>query len=315
MGGGKMPKTREALAKPGGSGPVVPWVGPCGFAPGTGSSPNLRSAGSETYRFERRPTRRDFQNFKFEKASKCILFLFFLLLAGSCATVSIPPYWPEIVYDPPVDVSNHISYERLAPGERKNYAAVLYKELEKYPAEYFKIVKLKNIVLVKNLKSDNFSVAGLVDGHTNLPFIGINGKDYNITFLKSTLHHELNHYTENVLWRRLNYRWDAYDALYTGNRNPKMIRGEPYDPYKWKIYTPALRGFLNYYSALEPSEDRSEIISHYLTDEYHNTLLEKSKIDDLFHQKVMLLFSHYEENLGFSRLVDTYLEEREKHTF
>jgi hypothetical protein len=124
----------------------------------------------------------------------------------------------------------------------------------------------------------------------------------------------MNHNAEFVLWHTYNYRWDTYESLYSESvDDAKAVRENAH--ISQQRYTPALRGFLNIYSTQAPWEDRSEIIAYYMTDSYHNLLIEKSKIDPLFHKKVMLLLLHYEENFCFSNLVNTYLKERENLSF
>jgi hypothetical protein len=243
-----------------------------------------------------------------------ILFPVLFLLIGSCATISLPNYLPEIVCDEHTAAADHITYELLDAKEKRKYTYTLYKELQKYPIEYFNRVNLKKIFLVKNLRSDNHKVAGLVDLQTNFIFISIGDGDYDIELLKNSLHHEMNHNAEFVLWHDYNYNWAAYESLYNESvHDTKAIREEAGIPQH--RYIPALRGFLNIYSTQAPWEDRSEIIAYYMTDSYHHLLIEKSKIDALFHKKAMLLLMHYEENFGFSNLVATFLEERENYTF
>jgi hypothetical protein len=200
--------------------------------------------------------------------------------------------------------SSKITYELLEAEKHDYYTNLILAEMVKYPDGFFDRIGLGTVAIVRYLKNNNVSVGGVADPENHILFIEASS-DANTKFI---FHHELNHCTDYFIMRNYTYHWDQWWVLYHDNYIGGNALQEDENGNALLPHWATLSGFLNNPSTKNQKEDRSEMMAYYLTDNLNIFFIEKAKNDELFYQKVVLLFTFYKEELDFNLLDDFLLK-------
>lgn len=176
--------------------------------------------------------------------------------------------WPDVTYDLCTDST-----------EIFNYLSLLYQEYKKYPPGFFEKIRIKKIIVCKNLALRDQYRAAIPDPKKNSVVLSLNGQKGIFTeyYLTYVMHHELHHCTEFSLWKSMIYKWPEWNKL--NSKNFKYQKGgsvaykKENTAVNWLGSTHPHEGFINLYSTTGPEEDRSELMAMLMTEKGNADIL------------------------------------------
>jgi len=138
---------------------------------------------------------------------------------------------------------------------------IIFKNLNRYSAEFLKKVNLKYIVMCENLSISGINTAGIPDHVMKTLIIDLK---FNEKYFERVIHHELFHIISDGFkdlfneeeWKKFNDPNFKYADCSTCSKNLGL------DTYK------NTNGFFTEYSMTIPSEDMAEVYSHLISGNY-----------------------------------------------
>ena len=150
---------------------------------------------------------------------------------------------------------------------------IIFKNLNRYSAEFLKKVNLKYIVMCENLSISGINTAGIPDHVMKTLIIDLK---FNEKYFERVIHHELFHIISDGFkdlfneeeWKKFNDPNFKYADCSTCSKNLGL------DTYK------NTNGFFTEYSMTIPSEDMAEVYSHLISVNY------KTSSDKILNKKI-----------------------------
>jgi hypothetical protein len=136
--------------------------------------------------------------------------------------------------------------------------------LSNYPPRLIASSRVRKVKLCKDLILDSKPLAALTIASSGAIYIDITNCIGRSECLIATIHHELFHVIDNeLLLKKLNtVSWESLNGRnFRYGSGPSIAR----DDRNAGVPNTPLAGFVNYYSTLEPKEDRAEIFSFMMT--------------------------------------------------
>ena len=153
---------------------------------------------------------------------------------------------------------------------------IIFKNLNRYSAEFLKKVNLKYIVMCENLSISGINTAGIPDHVMKTLIIDLK---FNEKYFERVIHHELFHIISDGFkdlfneeeWKKFNDPNFKYADCSTCSKNLGL------DTYK------NTNGFFTEYSMTIPSEDMAEVYSHLISGNY------KTSDDKILNKKIKFI--------------------------
>ena len=153
---------------------------------------------------------------------------------------------------------------------------IIFKNLNRYSAEFLKKVNLKYIVMCENLSISGINTAGIPDHVMKTLIIDLK---FNEKYFERVIHHELFHIISDGFkdlfneeeWKKFNDPNFKYADCSTCSKNLGL------DTYK------NTNGFFTEYSMTIPSEDMAEVYSHLISGNY------KTSSDKILNKKIKFI--------------------------
>ena len=153
---------------------------------------------------------------------------------------------------------------------------IIFKNLNRYSAEFLKKINLKYIVMCENLSISGINTAGIPDHVMKTLIIDLK---FNEKYFERVIHHELFHIINDGFkdlfneeeWKKFNDPNFKYANCSTCSKNLGL------DTYK------NTNGFFTEYSMTIPSEDMAEVYSHLISGNY------KTSDDKILNKKIKFI--------------------------
>ena len=153
---------------------------------------------------------------------------------------------------------------------------IIFKNLNRYSAEFLKKINLKYIVMCENLSISGINTAGIPDHVMKTLIIDLK---FNEKYFERVIHHELFHIINDGFkdlfneeeWKKFNDPNFKYADCSTCSKNLGL------DTYK------NTNGFFTEYSMTIPSEDMAEVYSHLISGNY------KTSKDKILNKKIKFI--------------------------
>jgi len=153
---------------------------------------------------------------------------------------------------------------------------IIFKNLNRYSAEFLKKINLKYIVMCENLSISGINTAGIPDHVMKTLIIDLK---FNEKYFERVIHHELFHIISDGFkdlfneeeWKKFNDPNFKYADCSTCSKNLGL------DTYK------NTNGFFTEYSMTIPSEDMAEVYSHLISGNY------KTSDDKILNKKIKFI--------------------------
>ena len=153
---------------------------------------------------------------------------------------------------------------------------IIFKNLNRYSAEFLKKINLKYIVMCENLSISGINTAGIPDHVMKTLIIDLK---FNEKYFERVIHHELFHIINDGFkdlfneeeWKKLNNPNFKYANCSTCSKNLGL------DTYK------NTNGFFTEYSMTIASEDMAEVYSHLISGNY------KTSRDKILNKKIKFI--------------------------
>ena len=153
---------------------------------------------------------------------------------------------------------------------------IIFKNLNRYSAEFLKKINLKYIVMCENLTISGINTAGIPDHVMKTLIIDLK---FNEKYFERVIHHELFHIINDGFkdlfneeeWKKFNDPNFRYADCSTCSKNLGL------DTYK------NTNGFFTEYSMTIPSEDMAEVYSHLISGNY------KTSRDKILNKKIKFI--------------------------
>jgi len=153
---------------------------------------------------------------------------------------------------------------------------IIFKNLNRYSAEFLKKINLKYIVMCENLSISGINTAGIPDHVMKTLIIDLK---FNEKYFERVIHHELFHIISDGFkdlfneeeWKKFNDPNFKYADCSTCSKNLGL------DTYK------NTNGFFTEYSMTIPSEDMAEVYSHLISGNY------KTSEDKILNKKIKFI--------------------------
>ena len=153
---------------------------------------------------------------------------------------------------------------------------IIFKNLNRYSAEFLKKINLKYIVMCENLSISGINTAGIPDHVMKTLIIDLK---FNEKYFERVIHHELFHIINDGFkdlfneeeWKKFNDPNFKYADCSTCSKNLGL------DTYK------NTNGFFTEYSMTIPSEDMAEVYSHLISGNY------KTSRDKILNKKIKFI--------------------------
>ena len=211
------------------------------------------------------------------KIFKLVLIFFFLISTANSNSIYSLIKIPNLeIYE--LKTPNKLKYfyaeKPFRLGVQKNIACnnsdketydqkfqIIFKNLNRYSAEFLKKINLKYIVMCENLSISGINTAGIPDHVMKTLIIDLK---FNEKYFERVIHHELFHIINDGFkdlfneeeWKKFNDPNFKYADCSTCSKNLGL------DTYK------NTNGFFTEYSMTIPSEDMAEVYSHLITGNY-----------------------------------------------
>ena len=226
------------------------------------------------------------------KIFKLVLIFFFLISTANSNSIYSLIKIPNLeIYE--LKTPNKLKYfyaERpFRLGVQKNIACnnsdketydqkfqIIFKNLNRYSAEFLKKINLKYIVMCENLSISGINTAGIPDHVMKTLIIDLK---FNEKYFERVIHHELFHIINDGFkdlfneekWKKFNDPNFKYANCSTCSKNLGL------DTYK------NTNGFFTEYSMTIPSEDMAEVYSHLISGNY------KTSDDKILNKKIKFI--------------------------
>jgi len=226
------------------------------------------------------------------KIFKLVLISFFLITAANSNSIYNLIKIPNLeIYK--LKTPNKLKYfyaeKPFRLGVQKNIACsnsdkktydkkfkIIFKNLNRYSAEFLKKINLKYIVMCENLSISGINTAGIPDHVMKTLIIDLK---FNEKYFERVIHHELFHIISDGFkdlfneeeWKKFNDPNFKYADCSTCSKNLGL------DTYK------NTNGFFTEYSMTIPSEDMAEVYSHLISGNY------KTSDDKILNKKIKFI--------------------------
>jgi hypothetical protein len=145
------------------------------------------------------------------------------------------------------------------------YANILREELGKYPADLTKYIRLRRIVLVRDLMFAGQLRAAVPDWHENVLYLDVSRGRHNRAYQRRVFHHEWFHLIDYWDDGQL-YRDAGWSAL-----NPPDFRYQSggvnlQNDARASVYSADRPGFLNRYCMQGVEEDKAEVFAYLMVE-------------------------------------------------
>jgi len=226
------------------------------------------------------------------KIFKLVLISFFLISTANSNSIYSLIKIPNLeIYE--LKTPNKLKYfyaeKPFRLGVRKNIACsnsdketydqkfqIIFKNLNRYSAEFLKKINLKYIVMCENLSISGINTAGIPDHVMKTLIIDLK---FNEKYFERVIHHELFHIINDGFkdlfneeeWKKFNDPNFKYANCSTCSKNLGL------DTYK------NTNGFFTEYSMTIPSEDMAEVYSHLISGNY------KTSDDKILNKKIKFI--------------------------
>jgi len=226
------------------------------------------------------------------KIFKLVLIFFFLISTANSNSIYSLIKIPNLeIYE--LKTPNKLKYfyaeKPFRLGVRKNIACsnsdketydqkfqIIFKNLNRYSAEFLKKINLKYIVMCENLSISGINTAGIPDHVMKTLIIDLK---FNEKYFERVIHHELFHIINDGFkdlfnekeWKKFNDPNFKYANCSTCSKNLGL------DTYK------NTNGFFTEYSMTIPSEDMAEVYSHLISGNY------KTSDDKILNKKIKFI--------------------------
>ena len=226
------------------------------------------------------------------KIFKLVLIFFFLISTANSNSIYSLIKIPNLeIYE--LKTPNKLKYfyaeKPFRLGVQKNIACnnsdketydqkfqIIFKNLNRYSAEFLKKINLKYIVMCENLSISGINTAGIPDHIMKTLIIDLK---FNEKYFERVIHHELFHIINDGFkdlfneeeWKKFNDPNFKYANCSTCSKNLGL------DTYK------NTNGFFTEYSMTIPSEDMAEVYSHLISGNY------KTSDDKILNKKIKFI--------------------------
>ena len=226
------------------------------------------------------------------KIFKLVLIFFFLISTANSNSIYSLIKIPNLeIYE--LKTPNKLKYfyaeKPFRLGVQKNIACsnsdketydqkfqIIFKNLNRYSAEFLKKINLKYIVMCENLSISGINTAGIPDHVMKTLIIDLK---FNEKYFERVIHHELFHIISDGFkdlfneeeWKKFNDPNFKYANCSTCSKNLGL------DTYK------NTNGFFTEYSMTIPSEDMAEVYSHLISGNY------KTSNDKILNKKIKFI--------------------------
>ena len=226
------------------------------------------------------------------KIFKLVLIFFFLISTANSNSIYSLIKIPNLeIYE--LKTPNKLKYfyaeKPFRLGVQKNIACnnsdketydqkfqIIFKNLNRYSAEFLKKINLKYIVMCENLSISGINTAGIPDHVMKTLIIDLK---FNEKYFERVIHHELFHIINDGFkdlfneeeWKKFNDPNFKYANCSTCSKNLGL------DTYK------NTNGFFTEYSMTIPSEDMAEVYSHLISGNY------KTSNDKILNKKIKFI--------------------------
>jgi len=226
------------------------------------------------------------------KIFKLVLIFFFLISTANSNSIYSLIKIPNLeIYE--LKTPNKLKYfyaeKPFRLGVQKNIACnnsdketydqkfqIIFKNLNRYSAEFLKKINLKYIVMCENLSISGINTAGIPDHVMKTLIIDLK---FNEKYFERVIHHELFHIINDGFkdlfneeeWKKFNDPNFKYANCSTCSKNLGL------DTYK------NTNGFFTEYSMTIPSEDMAEVYSHLISGNY------KTSDDKILNKKIKFI--------------------------
>ena len=226
------------------------------------------------------------------KIFKLVLIFFFLISTANSNSIYSLIKIPNLeIYE--LKTPNKLKYfyaeKPFRLGVQKNIACsnsdketydqkfqIIFKNLNRYSAEFLKKINLKYIVMCENLSISGINTAGIPDHVMKTLIIDLK---FNEKYFERVIHHELFHIINDGFkdlfneeeWEKFNDPNFRYADCSTCSKNLGL------DTYK------NTNGFFTEYSMTIPSEDMAEVYSHLISGNY------KTSDDKILNKKIKFI--------------------------
>lgn len=178
-------------------------------------------------------------------------------------------------FDPPASLYDGFTFGKLAETDldkTKVVGQIFVKEWSKYPKNWLHSEQYSTTPLFvftsKVVDSSGVYRGGVYDNGTTIYFdiptmLSVTESDY--SYARATIHHEANHYAQTVIDGTVYYQdstWLSYNPA--GFTYGTTVGSQYYHPYA---------GFVSQYAQTNIAEDKAEVFTFIMTDQYRPALL------------------------------------------
>jgi hypothetical protein len=179
-------------------------------------------------------------------------------------------------------------------GQVDDYLRGLIVECKKYPAGFFSLAGVSEIVLCGDLHMGYVPIDGNFNHQQKRLYVKFHWCQYGAQCRKSfhAFHHELGHALQTAAWGDGHYDWREWAAVnppqfHYGNGGSQELMANP--EKNWAVWATNQPGFLNAYSTTAPWEDRSEIMAALMNDGDRAHLSAYCHRDAILRRKIELM--------------------------